>query len=133
MSAACLADPNRARRQRADGEPLGLGGTETAVLLLTPIAISVAKELVQYVMGDVIGRGLARGGAAAARAVRRLFGIEERSGPDAEPALTLSAAQWNHISELVAGVVLRAGYTEDVAQLLADAVVGTGRREQDEG
>ncbi|WP_405147348.1 hypothetical protein OG589_07365 [Sphaerisporangium sp. NBC_01403] len=124
MSEAYFADPERSLAGGAGGGgPLRIGDTGI-VLLLTPVALAAATEVTQYLFSEAIRPGLVRGGAA----VRRLFGATGgRTGPDEAP-VELTDRQWAHVRQMVVDVVVRCGHDEDVAQVMADAVVGAGHR-----
>jgi hypothetical protein len=127
LSKAYFADSKRASAGGGDRGLLKIGDTGF-VLLLTPVALAAATEVTQYLFGEVIRPAVARGGAA----VRQLFGAEDSAeDPSVEPAearVELTAEQWAEVRQVVVEVVHRCGLTDDVAQVMADAVVGAGHR-----
>ncbi|MEV7968165.1 hypothetical protein AB0O34_19575 [Sphaerisporangium sp. NPDC088356] len=123
MSEAYFADPERSLAGGdGGGGPLRIGETGL-VLLLTPVALAAAEEVTKYLFGEAIRPALVRGGAA----VRRLFGIGGRPGKS-ETAVRLTDEQWAHVHRIVEDVAVRFGHGQDVAQVMADTVVGAAHR-----
>jgi hypothetical protein len=128
VSKAYFADPVRALAGVGNSGPLGLGPAEP-IVLLSPLVLAVATEVTRYLLAELVGPAVARGGSAAARTVRRLFG----AGRDAqeqvtatEPVMELTAEQWAYVRRIVVEVVSRSTSSEGMAQLMGDAVVGVG-------
>ncbi|MBB5867574.1 hypothetical protein F4553_000953 [Allocatelliglobosispora scoriae] len=126
---AYLADPARALAGRdRRGRPLEFGLTGVEVLLV-PVLMEAAVE----VLGYLTGHALLRGGAASAAVLRRLFGrpavapADAPTDPEPEPEPVLTPAQWAEVARIVESVLVRhARMTPERAERLAIAVVGAG-------
>ncbi|WBB78777.1 hypothetical protein O7606_21590 [Micromonospora sp. WMMD882] len=137
LGEAYLADPVGVTRPGRSPGPLAFGLPDV-VVLLTPIALTAMTEVVRY----VVEAGLRRGHRATGTLVRRLFrpsgqdpadsttdaGPEERSSADGP--LELTAAEWNEIHRIVERTAVQGGVAPPRAALIADAVVGAGRRKE---
>lgn len=135
VSKAYFADPARALGGVGSSGPLGLGATD-AVMLLSPVTLAVATEVTRYLLSQIVIPAAVRGGAAATRAVRRIFGVGSGAREPviaAESAMELTDAQWTHVRQIVVEVVGRCALSEDVAQLIGDAVVGIGHNRDGAG
>jgi hypothetical protein len=135
---AYLADPERALAGRdRRGRPLEFGLTGVEVLLV-PVLMQAAVEVIGYLTGHAVLRGT----TASAVRLRRLFSRppaitddqpepqpEPRPEPEPVPAeeAALTAAQWAEVARIVQSALVRhARMTPDRAERLATAVVGEG-------
>ncbi|MFC4532571.1 hypothetical protein [Sphaerisporangium dianthi] len=124
VSKAYFADPARSLAGgNGGGGPLRIGDTGI-VLLLTPVALAAATEVAQYLFSETIRPSVRRGGAA----IRRLFRGAGTAAEPAEVPVELTGEQWAQVHRIVVDVAHRCGVEHDMAQVMADAVVGAGRR-----
>ena len=97
---------------------MGFGAAE-GVALLTLVILPIARELVLFLLKEVIKK---EGAPAANRLVRELF-VRFRGAADAS-APVLGAEQLARARELALVKARAAGLDQEKAALLADAVVG---------
>jgi hypothetical protein len=121
LAAAYFRDPARALAGAASGGSLAFGLGEAAILF-SPLLLEAARRIAEYAAEEAAKRGVAWSGER----LRRLFG----RGDEAKPELT--GDQWNHVHGLVVEVLTGPGkIPPGKAELLADAIVGRGRRGDD--
>jgi hypothetical protein len=127
-SRAYFDDPESVlQAQRGKDEMLGFG-VEVALTLLTPIALTVAKDVVQYLAGVAATTAKDESAPVVRRLVRRMFG---RFAGDAAPAGTpadttaaLTSGQLEEVRRLAREKALQLDVPEAQADLLADSIVG---------
>jgi hypothetical protein len=129
-SRAYFDDPKSllAARPSAD-DMLGFGPGEAA-LLLTPVALDVARRVVDFVLDHVRATAEAEAGAAVDGATARLLhrigvGDEPEPAPDAPPdAPLLSPEQLQEVRRVALEKARQMQLPEATADLLADSLVG---------
>jgi hypothetical protein len=123
LSEAHFASPDAYANRHRASDPLTFGLPELTVLL-TPVLLAAMKEVIGYVIGVAMSKGV----RVTAGAVRRLFG-RRRGAPEPGESddLVLTDAQWAEIRRIVEQVAAKGGVPADQAELMADAVVGRGR------
>jgi hypothetical protein len=124
-------DPDVVERPR-DGKDEVLGfGVETAAILLTPVALCVAKTVVSFVATEVARVTKEESRAVIQNRVRRLFrrgngdGAADDAGEEADDVEALSDDQLVEVRRVAVEKATVLGLAPDKAQILADAVVGT--------
>jgi hypothetical protein len=120
-----FADPGEAlRRRRREQEVLGFG-SEAVIVLLTPVALTIATDVLKDLAAQLARSAGARGAVAIRGALRRLFRLDpvDESGADVEiPPITRE-----QLARVRQSAVKRAralDLPEAKANLLADALVG---------
>jgi hypothetical protein len=133
LSDAYLADLRAPRSGSGGSGPLGFGVGD-AVELLTPVALMVATEVTQHLVGEFTRGAVARGRRAVTHAVRRLFRITGKSAEpeDEEAPVTLTAVQWAEVRRIAVETARRSGLSAEMAELMGDAVVGAGQIQRDQ-
>jgi hypothetical protein len=124
-SEAFFADPTALERREGRDDMLGFG-VDSALVLLTPVALAVARDVVDFVVAQVRSRLHDEGESAVQGALDRLFrrGDEkpETAAGDADAELTDEELGRVHTIALEKARQLR--LSPDRAVLLADAIVG---------
>ncbi|MBN1203836.1 MAG: hypothetical protein JXB05_02790 [Myxococcaceae bacterium] len=129
MREVYLRDPERALAQQSSkGQPLGFGMAEAAVLL-TPVALKVATEVVRFISGE-LGKHLKEEGSGVLRSlVRRIFQWfkPSREEPAKEKALPprLTPELLVEVHAIALAQARQVHIPEQQAQLLADSMVGS--------
>ena len=108
-SEAFFDDPEALERRESGDELLGFGA-EAAVVLVTPVALSVAKDVVRFVAEQLRARLKTEGEGAIQGALDRVFGRHDDEATHAE--LTDEELERVH------------AISPDRAGILADAIVG---------
>jgi hypothetical protein len=98
--------------------------TGQLVPLVTPVALVAATQVTQHIVDKFLKRGLPN----AARGIRRLFGLANDAADDDAPPLSLTDEEWDELREIVKRVAGRSGVESGLAETIADAVIGQGRR-----
>jgi hypothetical protein len=119
-SEAFFDDPEALERGGGGDELLGFGA-EAAVVLVTPVALSVAKDVVRFVADQLRTRLKTEGEGAIQAALDRVFGPHDRD-ETAHADLTDEELQRVHAIALEKARQLR--LSPDRAGILADAIVG---------
>ncbi|MEU9572355.1 hypothetical protein AB0D62_21265 [Streptomyces massasporeus] len=107
---------------------LGIG-VETAVMVLTPIALEVCRRLWESLCAEAASATVRAGQARAEEVVSRLrsrFGREKGEGPEGaeDPAVTFTPEHLQELHRLVTRQAGAMGLPEEQRRLMADAVVG---------
>jgi hypothetical protein len=128
-SEAYLRDPAALERQRAGGKDDMLGfGAEAAMVLVTPVALSVASDVLRFV-GEQIRRVARKEGEGAVDAlVDRVAGRDEEAAAaaPAEPApLELTDEQLEQVRAVALEKAKLLKLPDAKAELLADSLVGS--------
>jgi hypothetical protein len=123
MSEAYLADPSSLRDGKKRDEMLGFG-IDAAVVLVTPVALQVARDVLGYLHEQLRERAREAGDSAIDRVIARIVG---KGGDDAEgedvPDLTDEQLQQVRTLALEKARTLK--LSESKAALLADSLVGS--------
>ena len=123
MSEAYFADPRALDGGKKRDEMLGFG-VEAAAMLVTPIALQVARDVVGFLHEQLRERAREHGEGAIDRIIARL--IRKDSGEaKAEPVAELTDEQLEQVRALAIekGRALR--LSDERAALLADSLVGS--------
>jgi len=98
-------------------------GIETAVILLTPIAITVARDVLGYLRDQVTQLASDKGKQGVDSLIARLTGEKGHEGEeDPEP---LTEEQLEEVRELAVEKAKQLKLDDDRAALLADSLVGS--------
>jgi hypothetical protein len=124
-SEAFLEDPASLEREGGGDRTLGFG-VESALVLVTPAALSVARELVTYVTAQVRARLADEGEGVIQRTLDRIFGGRKPSAEPAEPAPPeLSDEQLERVRAMALEKAKQLRLSDEKAELLADSLVGS--------
>jgi hypothetical protein len=118
-------DPDVVERSTGGKDELLGFGIETAAILITPVALCVAKAVVTFVVAEVTRATKDESRAAIQSRVRRLF---KRGDPEAkagEDVDGLSDEQLVQVRRVAIEKATALGVAPDRAEILADAMVGT--------
>jgi hypothetical protein len=129
-SEAFFQDPDAVPRRGGRDELLGFG-VDAAVVLVTPIALSVARDVARFVADQLRSRLAKEGEGAVQRALDRVFKREAKPDAADAPAAAAAAAPpelTDEELERVRAIALEKAQQlrlpPDRAGLLADAIVG---------
>jgi hypothetical protein len=126
-------DPSKKTR----GDPMLGFGVESAVILLTPVALTVAKDVLGFVRAQLKKQAEEHGDEAFDWLVTKLFrrgDDEEKPGADAVPgepppavvgAAELTDGQLEEVRKLAIEKAKQLKLPKDKAELLADSLVGS--------
>jgi hypothetical protein len=126
-------DPSKKTR----GDPMLGFGVESAVILLTPVALTVAKDVLGFVRAQLKKQAEEHGDEAFDWLVTKLFrrgDDEEKPGADAVPAepppavvdaAELTDEQLEEVRKLAIEKAKQLKLPKDKAELLADSLVGS--------
>jgi hypothetical protein len=130
-SEAYLRDPAALERQRAGGKDEMLGfGAEAAMVLVTPVALSVATDVLRF-LGEQIRRVAQKEGEGAVDAlVDRVAGrdgddVEAAPAAAAPPPLDLTDEQLEQVRAVALEKAKLLKLPDAKAELLADSLVGS--------
>jgi hypothetical protein len=119
---AYFKDPQRALAgSRSGDDMLGFGGG-VEVVLLTPVALAVAREVARFVLGE-FAKVVAKEAVGQAREVVTSF-LAGKSGGAASTPPPLTHAQLEAVHDVAYTAALRLLLPEDRARVLADSTVG---------
>jgi hypothetical protein len=122
-SEAFLHDPAALEREGGGDQLLGFG-VESALVLVTPAALSIAREVVSYVAAQVRARLADEGEGAVQRTLDRIFGRKEPGAPAEPPPPELSEEQLGRVRALALEKARLLKLSDAKAELLADSIVG---------
>ncbi len=129
-SEAYLRDPAALERQRAGSKDDMLGfGAEAAMVLVTPVALSVATDVLRF-LGEQIRRVARKEGEGAVDAlVDRVAGRDDDAAAPAAPAepppLELTDEQLEQVRAVALEKAKLLKLPDAKAELLADSLVGS--------
>ena len=123
MSAAFLADPKALDQGKRRDEMLGFG-VEAAAMLLTPIALQVARDVLGFLHEQLRERAREQGEGAIDRIVARLVGKKDEAAA-AEPVPELTDEQLEQVRALALEKARALKLSDSRAELLADSLVGS--------
>ncbi|MGH3071588.1 MAG: hypothetical protein ACRDNB_04860 [Gaiellaceae bacterium] len=124
ISEAYQKDPKALESGRARDEMLGFGA-EAAVMLVTPVALQVARDVLGFLHEQLRERAREHGEGAIDRIIARLVGMKTGAAPAAEPVPELSDAQLEQVRALAFEKARTLKLSEERAELLADSLVGS--------
>jgi hypothetical protein len=123
MSEAYLADPAALERGRPRDEMLGFG-VDAAVMLVTPVALQVARDVLGFLHEQLRARAREHGESAIDRIVAPLVG-KKAPEDESEPVPELTDAQLEQVRALAFEKARSLKLSEARAELLADSLVGS--------
>jgi len=125
VSNAYFEAPDRVlRAQKRKDDMLGFGA-EAALVLVTPVALDVAKTVLRFLAAQVAHAFEKESSDAIDRRVHRLFHGDEVADTEADGATRLSADQLKQVHDLALEKARQLELGEPQAALLADALVGS--------
>ena len=123
-SEAFFEDPDAVPRRGGRDELLGFG-VEAAVVLVTPVALSVARDVARFVADQLRSRLAHEGEGAVQRALDRVFKREATpEAPTAAGSPELSDEELERVRAIAFEKAQQLRLPPDRAGLLADAIVG---------
>jgi hypothetical protein len=123
-SEAYLEDPSRLDRDGGGDRMLGFGA-EAAMVLVTPAALSVARDVVTFVVAQVRARLKDEGEGAVQGVLDRIFGRRKPDAPPQPKPPELSDEQLDRVRALALEKARQLKLPEAKAELLADSIVGS--------
>jgi hypothetical protein len=123
-SEAFFEDPAGLERSGGGDRMLGFGA-EAAMLLVTPAALSVAKEVVGFLAAQVRARLRDEGEGAVQRTLDRIFRHKGSETPNGPKPPELSDEQLERVRALALEKARQLKLPPDKADLLADSLVGS--------
>jgi hypothetical protein len=124
MSEAYLADPSALDDGKRRDAMLGFG-VDAAVLLVTPVALQVARDVLGFLHEQLRERAREHGEGAIDRIIARLVGKKDETPEAAEPAAELTDAQLEQVRALALEKARALKLSDERAALLADSLVGS--------
>jgi hypothetical protein len=124
-SEAFFQDPDAVPKSGGRDELLGFG-VDAAIVLVTPVALSVARDVARFVVDQVRSRLADEGEGAVQRALDRVFkrGQAADATPAAEAEPELSDAELEQVHAIALEKAKQLRLSPERAGLLADAIVG---------
>jgi hypothetical protein len=123
ISEAYLADPSALEGSKKRDEMLGFG-VDAAVVLVTPVALQVARDVLGFLHEQLRERAREHGEGAIDRIIARLVGKKDEE-PAAEPVPELTDAQLEQVRALALEKARSLKLSDARAALLADSLVGS--------
>jgi hypothetical protein len=127
-SAAYFEDPDRALSgTRGSDDTLGFG-PEIAAVLVTPVALDVARRVVAFVLDHVRATAEKEAGEAVDDATSRLLhhiGVGDDEKPTAEEVPELTPEQLREVHRLAFEKAKQLHLSDEKADLLADSLAGS--------
>jgi hypothetical protein len=123
MSEAYLADPKALDGGKGRDEMLGFG-VEAAAVLITPVALQVARDVLGFLHEQLRERAREQGEGAIDRIIARLVGKKDAADA-AEPVPELTDAQLEQVRALALEKAKTLKLSDTKATLLADSLVGS--------
>jgi len=125
-SEAYFESPEKTLERRGDKDEMLGFGVEAAVILLTPVALDVAKRVVLFLASEFQDAAKKESGQAIGDFVHGLFHRKEaKAEPEKEAPPALTSDQLHEVREIAFARARQLDLPEDRAGLLADAVVGS--------
>jgi hypothetical protein len=123
-SEAYFADPSAAGRAGGRDEMLGFG-VEAAAMLVTPVALQVAREVFDFVAAHLRKRAQEQSGEAIDGAVARLLHRDKNKGEEVAAPPELTDEQLEQVRTLALEKARMLRLPQAKAELLADSLVGS--------
>jgi hypothetical protein len=123
-SEAFFEDPAALERSGGGDRMLGFG-VDAAMVLLTPAALTVAKEVFGFISAQVRARLKDEGEGAVQGTLDRIFGRKTPAAAEEPKPPELSDEQLERIHELALEKAKQLKLAPDKAELLADSLVGS--------
>jgi hypothetical protein len=126
ISEAYAKDPGSLEQDGSGDQMLGFG-VEMAAVLVTPVALRVSRDVLDFVVEHVRGRVRTEGAAAIDGVIDRVLRRKEGGAPAAAPEddLGLTGEQLEHVHALALEKAQLLKLPPATAELLADALVGS--------
>ncbi len=124
-SDAYFNDPAALRKQRSGDEMLGFG-VDAAVMLVTPVAFAVAKDVIEFIGTHLRARAEKEGEGAIDSVLDRLLRRDEDAAatePGTVPGLT--DEQLEQVRSLALEKAKQLKLSDTKAELLAESLVGS--------
>ena len=122
-SEAYFEDPQALERSGGKDEMLGFG-VDAAMVLMTPVVLQVAKEVIGFLGEQLRERAREQGEGAIDRIIARLVNRNGGEG-EAEPVEELTDEQLEQVRELAIKKGRALKLSDERATLLADSLVGS--------
>jgi hypothetical protein len=119
-SEAYFENPEALEGREAGDEMLGFG-VDAALVLVTPVALAVSRDVLNFVVAQVREQARERGAEAIDRFLDRL--LRRKEAPDEPPDLT--EEQLEEVRTLALEKARQLKLAPDKAELLADSLVGS--------
>lgn len=123
-SQAFFEDPSSLERGDRGDRMLGFG-VDAALVLVTPAALSVAKEVVGFIVQQVRARLRDEGEGAVQKTLDRIFDRDAPETPDEPKPPELSDEQLERVRALALEKAEQLRLPAAKAELLADSLVGS--------
>lgn len=124
MSEAYFADPRALESGKPRDELLGFG-VDAAVVLVTPVALQVARDVLGFLHEQLRARAREHGEGAIDRIIARLVGKNAEAATAEETVPELTDAQLEQVRALAFEKARSLKLSDDRAGLLADSLVGS--------
>ena len=122
-SEAYFTDPKALERSGGGGKDEMLGfGVDAAVMLLTPVALTVAKDVINFLGEQLRERAREHGEGAIDRIIARLV---KKDDAEAAPPAELTDEQLEQVRALAIEKGRALKLSDERATLLADSLVGS--------
>ncbi len=122
-SEAYFEDPQALEQKGGKDEILGFG-VDAALLLITPVALQVARDVIGFLGEQLRERAREQGEGAIDRLIARLVNPNSGEG-DAEPVEELTEEQLEQVRALAIKKGRALKLSDERATLLADSLVGS--------
>jgi hypothetical protein len=123
-SEAYFADPSSLEQGRSRDDMLGFG-VDAALVLVSPVALQVAKEVIGFVVAQFREAAAEEGEGAIKRLVARLVHRDTEETSDDEPVPELTDEQLEQVRTLALEKARSLRLSDSKATLLADSLVGS--------
>ena len=123
-SEAYFADPSSLEQGRSRDDMLGFG-VDAALVLVSPVALQVAKEVIGFVVAQFREAAAEEGEGAIKRLVARLVHRNEDEQGEDEPVPELTDEQLRQVRALALEKARSLKLSDTKATLLADSLVGS--------
>ena len=122
-SEAYFEDPKALERNQGKDEMLGFG-VDAAMVLMTPVVLQVAKDVVGFLGEQLRERAREQGEGAIDRLIARIVNRRGGNGED-EPMVELTEDQLEQVRALAIKKGRALKLSDERATLLADSLVGS--------
>ncbi|MCP9484642.1 MAG: hypothetical protein MSC30_02170 [Gaiellaceae bacterium MAG52_C11] len=125
-STAYFENPAALEQRRSRDEMLGFG-VDAAVMLVTPVALAVAKDVIEFIGTQLRARAEKEGEGAIDRVLNRLLRRDEKEAASPEPAGVpeLTDEQLEQVRALALEKAKQLKLSDAKAELLAESLVGS--------
>ena len=123
-SEAYFADPGALEQKQSRDETLGFG-VDAAMVLVTPVALQVAKDVIGFLGQQLRERAAKEGEGAIDRIIARLVRKDDGEAKAPEPPVELTDEQLEQVRTLAIEKGRALKLSDERATLLADSLVGS--------